>query len=83
MLSNLIPIPNSFVRVSVRVRFGPRVVIRESQGVIEAVLTKKPERGEANKQLVKLLAKHYNTSTASIRIISGLKSRTKVVEILK
>ena len=45
-------------------------------------LTSKPERGEANRDLIRKLAKHFKVSTSQVRIVSGLKSKNKVVEIL-
>jgi len=50
---------------------------------IQVGLTSKPERGKANKELVKKLAKHFNVPSSHVNIISGLKSRDKVVEITK
>ena len=44
-------------------------------------LMSKPEKGEANRELVRKLAKHFKVSTSRVRILSGLKSRSKVVEI--
>ena len=38
-----------------------------------------PERGRANQATVELLAEHFN---AKVRIISGHKSRRKVVELI-
>jgi hypothetical protein len=49
---------------------------------IEVGLTSRPEKGEANKELVKKLAGHFNISTSNIRIIKGLKSRNKIVDIV-
>jgi len=37
-----------------------------------------PVKGQANKAIVKLLSKHFN---AKVRIISGMRSKNKVVEI--
>lgn len=56
-----------FVRVN-----GNRIVVG---------LTSKPEKGKANIELIKKLAKHFKVSTSHVRIISGFKSRRKVVEI--
>ena len=44
-------------------------------------LTSKPEKGEANRELLRKLAKHFKVSTSQIRIVYGLKSKNKVVEI--
>jgi len=45
-------------------------------------LTSKPEKGKANLELIKKLAKHFKVSSSQIRIVSGLKSKRKIVEIL-
>lgn len=44
-------------------------------------LTSKPEKGKANAELVKKLAKHFGVSSSQVVIISGWKSRRKIVEI--
>ena len=44
-------------------------------------LTSKPEKGKANLELIKKLAKHFKVPSSQIRIVSGLKSRKKIVEI--
>ncbi len=41
----------------------------------------KPVEGQANHSLIKLLAKHFKVTQNSVRIVSGLKNRNKVVEI--
>jgi len=43
----------------------------------------KPVNGEANKEAIKQLAKHFGVSTALVHIRSCLKSREKVIEILQ
>ena len=45
-------------------------------------LTSKSEKGEANRELIRKLAKHFKVSTSQIRIAVGLKSKSKVVEIV-
>ena len=46
-------------------------------------LTSKPEKGKANLELIKKLAKHFRVSSSQVKIVSGLKSRRKIVEITK
>lgn len=41
-----------------------------------------PVKGEANKEIVKKLAKQFDVSSSSVKIRSGLKSRQKIIEIL-
>jgi len=39
------------------------------------------EKGKANKRIVELLAKRYNTSKSNIVILKGHKSNKKLIEI--
>ncbi len=39
-----------------------------------------PTKGKANKAAIKLLSKYFN---ANVRIVSGAKSRRKIVEIME
>lgn len=50
---------------------------------IKVSLKNKPERGKANRELIKILSRHFRVSTENITIISGLNSRKKIVEIEK
>lgn len=42
----------------------------------------KPQKGEANKELIKKLSKHFNVSQSQVRITSGEKSRKKLIQIM-
>jgi len=42
----------------------------------------KPIKGEANKEIIKKIAKHFKISTALVQIKSGYKSSEKIIEIL-
>ncbi len=44
-------------------------------------LSSKPVKGEANRELIRKLAKHFKISTSRIIIVSGSKSKNKIVEI--
>jgi uncharacterized protein (TIGR00251 family) len=41
----------------------------------------RPVGGAANKEIIKKLAKHFGTSSASVVIKSGHKSKEKIIEI--
>ncbi len=71
------------MRYSVSVRFSSDGRIDVSGDEIAISIKSPPERGRANRELVKKLAAHFGTGEDRIRIISGLASRKKVVEILK
>ena len=42
----------------------------------------KPIKGQANKEIIKKLAKHFGVSSSSVTIRSGQKTKKKIVEIL-
>lgn len=42
-----------------------------------------PEKGRANRAVLKVLADYLNTSQSNVRIISGNTSRNKVIEIIE
>ncbi|MGC9058435.1 MAG: DUF167 domain-containing protein [Candidatus Nanoarchaeia archaeon] len=41
------------------------------------------EKNKANIELIKTLAKYYKVSSSQVRIIKGLCSREKIIEIIK
>lgn len=70
------------MRYSVLVRFSSDGKINVSGDEISISIKSLPERGRANRELVKKLAAHFGVSKDRVRIISGLTSRKKIVEIL-
>ena len=40
-----------------------------------------PKEGKANKAVIRLLANHFGVARSQVRILSGLKSKVKVVEV--
>jgi uncharacterized protein len=43
----------------------------------------KPIKGEANKEIIKKIAKHFKISTSLVQMKSGYKSSEKIIEILQ
>jgi uncharacterized protein (TIGR00251 family) len=68
------------LRYFVTVRFGQGGITASGEE-IEAWIRSPPERGRANRELVKKLAEHFGVPEASVRIVSGLASKKKIVEI--
>ena len=56
-------------------------VAETAPGELTIYLRAKPHDGEANAALIKLLSKHYRVGKTSIKIVSGAKSRKKIIEI--
>jgi hypothetical protein len=76
-------LPNPFnVRVTPRAK-KEYVKVDHSQGnsLIKVYVTPPPEDGKANRAVLKILSKELSVPVSSLKIISGLKSRNKMVEI--
>ena len=67
-----------------------KVHVEFSKEVLEIIndeitigIKSKPIKGEANKEIIKKIAKHFKISTAIVQIKSGYKSSEKIIEILE
>ena len=67
-----------------------KVHVEFSKEVLEVIndeiiigIKSKPIKGEANKEIIKKIAKHFKISTALVQIKSGHKSSEKIIEILQ
>lgn len=69
------------LRYRVVVRFGS-TGIRVEGDEIEVGIRSEPERGKANRELVKKLANHFGLPVQNVRIVSGHTSRKKLVDVL-
>jgi len=69
------------IEVKVRPRSSRLALDGVEGGVLVARLTAPPAHGEANEQLITLLSRELGIRKSGIRIIRGLASRTKVVEV--
>ena len=69
-----------FLKVKPKASQGKVVKIDETH--YQVCVTQPPEKGKANKQIIKLLADYFGVSLSKINIIAGEKGREKVVEIL-
>ncbi len=67
--------------VNVRANSRGELVSRDSNGMIVHVKEGAYEN-RANMAVIKALAKHFNVPQASVKIIHGASSKTKLIEIL-
>jgi len=70
----------------INIRVLPRssrneIVGEMTDGTLKVKLTAPPVDGEANKKLIELLTKHFNIPKSKIKIVRGLTSKNKVVEL--
>ena len=52
-----------------------------SENKIIMGIKSRPVKGEANKEIIKKLAKHFGVSSSKIQIKAGHKLKTKIIEI--
>ena len=77
-------------RLSNGIRFNLRVVPKSSknilsvidEGVVKLKINAPPIDGKANLACIKFLSDVFNVSKSQISIVSGDKSKTKVIEVL-
>ena len=50
---------------------------------ISVGIKSKPQKGEANKEFIKKLSKHFGVPQSQVKIMSGEKSRKKLIQIMK
>lgn len=72
------------MRVKVRVKPGAhesRFLGLGDDGILMVAIDARPVNGEANQALIRFLARAFGLSPGEVRITSGARSRTKVVEL--
>lgn len=69
-----------FVKVKTKAKIKKLIKIDETHFTIS--INSPPEKGKANKEIMKTLAKYFDTTIARINIVSGEKSKEKIIEII-
>jgi hypothetical protein len=70
------------MKIHVKVKPNSRTeeVSHEGAGFVVKV-KEPPKEGKANQAVIKLLAEHFGVSKSQVRILSGFRSKNKVVEV--
>ena len=72
------------MRLTILVKPGSKQspkILENPDGTYTAYLRAKPHDGEANAALLELLSEHFQVPKTSVKILSGLSSRHKLVEL--
>lgn len=69
------------IYVKVFTKSGRNEVVEISKKQFEIRTTAIPAKGEANEAVVKLLAKHFKTAKSNIKIVGGVTTREKIIDI--
>lgn len=70
------------IRVRVKPRASKSRIVGEREGVLELALAAPPVDGQANAELISLLASVLRCGKSAIEIVSGTGSRSKLVSIV-
>ena len=71
------------MKVLVKVKPSSKVEEIVREGDIFVVKVHEPPReGKANQAVIKLLAQHFEVPRSQIRILSGFKSKNKIIELV-
>jgi len=71
------------MKVSIRVKTNAKAEGIVQEGDIFIVRVREPPRdGKANQAVIKLLAQHFGVPRSQIRILSGLRGKNKVIELI-
>ena len=70
------------IYVKVSPRSSKKEVIKISEGEYRVKLTAPPVNGEANRQLIEVLADYFRVAKSSVKIVGGKSTRMKMVDIL-
>ena len=70
------------MKIQVRVKPNSKVeeVIRDDEGYLVKV-KEPPKEGRANRAVIRLLSEYFKVPRSSVKILSGLGSRNKIIEI--
>ena len=69
------------VEVEVKVRASKSRVLGVKAGKLSVALAAAPVDGAANQELIDTLARHFDVPRRQVRLVSGERSRRKLVEL--
>jgi uncharacterized protein (TIGR00251 family) len=70
------------MKIQVKVKPNSKTEEVRQEGDIFIVKVKEPPKeGKANQTVIKLLAEHFGVPQSQVRIVSGFRSRNKVVKV--
>ena len=66
------------IKVKVFSHSKRRGIIKKSEDSFEVKVTAKPMKGQANKEVIKVLAEYFEIPESNIRLINGFRHTNKV-----
>ncbi|OIO48200.1 MAG: hypothetical protein COS76_02725 [Candidatus Portnoybacteria bacterium CG06_land_8_20_14_3_00_39_12] len=72
----------TYLQVKVLPKSSQQKVVKQSDGFFKIYLKSAPEKGKANKELIKVLSKYLAICQKQVKIIKGEHSRSKIIKII-
>jgi uncharacterized protein (TIGR00251 family) len=69
------------LNIKVTPKSSKNELVKQSDGSYKAKLSAAPTEGKANESLIKILSEEFGVPKTKIKIVRGLTSRNKVIEI--
>jgi len=72
------------MRLTIQVKPRSKVteLVSEPDGTLTMCVSALPIEGKANREIVKWISKKLGKSSSEVRILSGVHSKTKIIEII-
>jgi len=58
-------------------------IIKKSEDSFEVKVKEKPERGLANREVIRIISAYFKIPKSKVRLIKGFKERNKIFKITK
>jgi len=58
-------------------------IVKKSEDSFEVKVKEKPERGLANKEVIRILSSYFKIPESKTRVVKGFKQRNKIFKIIK
>jgi len=72
------------MKYEVSVKFNKDFLdVNEAGRKITIGVRAKPTKGKANREIIKKLAGYFSVPSSSVHIIAGMRSKNKIIEIVK
>jgi len=71
------------ISITVKPNAKTNEVLQQDDGSFLVKVHAPPHDGKANEKVIELLAKHFSTAKRNLKIVNGITSRKKIIEIEK
>jgi uncharacterized protein len=69
------------INVKVTTKASRKEIVQIDDDNFKIKITKVPEKGKANDEVIKMLAKYFGVAKSKVKIVRGTTSSQKVIEI--